>query len=276
MKKKRPKIEINLKDYKHRLVLCNDCNQMFMRNSKEDPAFCKICTAKYIPEEFSERVNYTPLHQKDYAGYFFSDLGFYQVGRKKYRFATWFCNNCKSSFIKRTSVMKKTGQTLCDRCHSASFPNQHTKSRLFMLWCTIKAKTNPSMTKRSPYWKSYGSKSISLYDEWNDFSSFESWAFSNGYDDILVLHRLDTNKNFTPDNCLWQENQSYDQKISKLRSNNTTGYKGVKRVPSGYFVAQISVNRIRIHIGTYKLKLEAALAYDEYISMYNLSHSKNF
>jgi hypothetical protein len=55
-----------------------------------------------------------------------------------------------------------------------------------------------------------------------------------------------------------------NMKNSKIRKTNTSGFKGVyldKRV--NRFVAQISINGKRTHIGSFKTAIEAAIAYNE-------------
>ena len=34
-------------------------------------------------------------------------------------------------------------------------------------------------------------------------TAFEQWAVTHGYQDNLTIDRIDSNKNYTPDNCQW-------------------------------------------------------------------------
>jgi hypothetical protein len=47
----------------------------------------------------------------------------------------------------------------------------------------------------------YGGRGISYEEKWKDFPSFMKWAMANGYNDSLELDRIDTNGNYTPENC---------------------------------------------------------------------------
>lgn len=59
-------------------------------------------------------------------------------------------------------------------------------------------------------------------------------------------------------------NKSQNAGNSKLRVDNKTGYKGIRYVQKmNRWVVYMTQNGNYIHIGTYKSKIEAALAYDD-------------
>ena len=72
----------------------------------------------------------------------------------------------------------------------------------------------------------YGAKGIKICKEWlNNPISFESWALENGYADNLSIDRIDSNKNYGPDNCHWisaLDNAKYKSTTSDLTVNNIT------------------------------------------------------
>lgn len=59
------------------------------------------------------------------------------------------------------------------------------------------------LRETSQKYKNYGGRGIKLYEEWNDFEPFMSWAYSNGYADNLSIDRADVNGNYEPSNCRW-------------------------------------------------------------------------
>lgn len=58
-------------------------------------------------------------------------------------------------------------------------------------------------------------------------------------------------------------NQQNQHNQTKLRTDNTTGYKGVTQIRSGNYLAQLYLNKVRIRLGVRVEKREAAILYNE-------------
>lgn len=77
---------------------------------------------------------------------------------------------------------------------------------------------------RSYRW--YGARGVGVCDEWrsNPFK-FEEWALSNGYTDNLTIDRIDSNKDYCPENCRWvtlQNNAKYKSTTGVLTVDNVS------------------------------------------------------
>ena len=82
--------------------------------------------------------------------------------------------------------------------------------------------------KNSVNYKYYGGKGVTICDEWLlSFENFFDWAINNGYNENLTIDRIDSEKEYSPDNCKWstKKEQAYNRSISvKLTLNGRTMY----------------------------------------------------
>ena len=72
----------------------------------------------------------------------------------------------------------------------------------------------------------YGAKGIGIYQEWLDNPKlFEEWSLENGYDNNLTIDRIESNKDYSPDNCRWiplMENARRAGSVNWITINNET------------------------------------------------------
>ena len=57
--------------------------------------------------------------------------------------------------------------------------------------------------EKSVAYKDYGAKGIKVCKEWHDRANFRKWALENGYEKGLRLQRIDSRKDYEPDNCFF-------------------------------------------------------------------------
>lgn len=76
--------------------------------------------------------------------------------------------------------------------------------------------------KASKYYL-YGGKGIEMCEEWkNDFINFYNWAIDNGYKDDLTIDRINSDKNYCPENCKWA---TYKEQNSHLKDSDKRAIK---------------------------------------------------
>jgi len=154
-----------------------------------------------------------------------------------------------------------------DECIFTSHCDKGT--RLYRTWKNLNARCSGKSNR-----KCYDN--IFLFEDWKNYIFFRRWALLNGYKDDLTIDRINTNDGYYPQNCRWANNTI--QAINKNKpSTNKSGFKGVSwRKDRNVWVAKLLINGKKKIIGSFKNKIDAAKAYDDFIIKNNLYHSQNF
>lgn len=153
--------------------------------------------------------------------------------------------------------------------------SQYYTPRLASIYNTLVQRvTNPNRITAKKY---YQDKNITICDEWlTNREAFFKWAHENGYSEELTIDRIDSSKNYEPSNCRWTTKTVQARNTVRIRSNNTSGYRGVSLTKNkDKWRARIKTPKETL-IGIFDTALEAALAYDNYILKHNLEHTTNF
>lgn len=89
-------------------------------------------------------------------------------------------------------------------------------SKLHRIWLAMRQRCNNPKCKD---YVNYGARGISVCDAWSDFSVFESWALSNGYEEGLTIERVNVLKGYHPDNCTWIPRCEQNKNTRRTRNN---------------------------------------------------------
>ena len=142
----------------------------------------------------------------------------------------WRCRcECGSEVI-ASSTHLRTGHTQSCGCLKIQKAKEHVihggnrrgqRERLYDVWIDMRRRcTNP----RDKSYLYYGGRGISVCSEWaSDYEAFRSWSLTHGYGPGLTLDRIDTDGNYTTENCRWV---TYQEQNRNKRSNHLVEYDG--------------------------------------------------
>lgn len=163
---------------------------------------------------------------KDLTGQKFGRLTVIEyVGNKK-----WKCKCDCGNIVEVKSKSLCSGNTKSCGCYRKERTKElHTKhkgsnTRLYNIYYRMK---NRCYYKNDINYKNYGARGIVVCNEWlNDFMNFYNWAMDNGYKEGLTIDRINTDGNYSPDNCKWSTPK---QQAQNRRSNKNYTINGETR-----------------------------------------------
>ena len=146
--------------------------------------------------------------------------------RTKFKNVIWLCKcDCGNTTLVRGGDLGNR-TTSCGCLKKETTGNNHrthgkTKTRLHGIWLGMKARcNNPNVD----YYYCYGGRGIKVCDEWaNDFQKFYDWSMQNGYADNLTIDRVNSDLDYTPENCRWT---TLKEQANNRRNNHLLTFNG--------------------------------------------------
>lgn len=155
------------------------------------------------------------------------------------------------------------------------FGKRYSAHKLHHVWRDIKNRCTNPRCKDYPH---YGGRGITLYNEWfNNSLAFMHWGMENGWQEGLVIDRIDNDKGYSPDNCRFVTRAVSARNQRLLRKDNTSGYRGISFCKQTLkWVASVRGDKKRKYLGSFHTAALAAKARDKYVIKHNLGLPLNF
>ena len=187
---------------------------------------------------------------------------------KKARYGLYECAYCGKEFEGSVDSVKR-GQTKSCGCLRGDIHGL-TSHKFYHAWNGMVQRCTNHKNKR---YKNYGGRGITVCEEWLDIRNFVTWA-EKTYPNIegYTLDRINNDKGYSPENCTWSDKtaQVLNRRIMK---NNKSGYVGIYwDKDKKKWDAKIRISKKLINLGSFKDKIEAVQARDNYIIENKLPH----
>ncbi len=147
-------------------------------------------------------------------------------------------------------------------------------TKIYAVWKSEKQRCNNP--ENTGYYK-YGGIGVKISKEFDNFSVWYEYVKSlpNAMKAGYSIDRKNNNGDYTRGNLRWATKATQARNTRRLREDNTTGYRGVGKI-NRKWRARIRVDGKGVHLGYFNYPWTAAIAYDSYVIIHQLEHTRNF
>jgi len=118
----------------------------------------------------------------------------------------WECE-CECGTVKTvhsTNLGKNTNSCGCRRSDHRITHGETRRGSYPRLYGILNGMKQRCYNPKRETYKWYGGKGVRVCDQWKDsYVNFKRWALANGYMDNLSIDRIDSDGDYSPDNCQW-------------------------------------------------------------------------
>lgn len=199
-----------------------------------------------------------------------------EISKEKKRYGLYLCS-CGKEFKAQTQNVKNKLTTSCGcfKIKNTSIlltKHKMCKHKFYYVWASM---IQRCINIKNKYYKNYGGRGICVYKEWEKFENFKKDMYLS-YKEGLSIDRINNNGNYEPSNCRLATKITQQRNTRILKSDNTSGYRGVDFCKNNKkWRARIVINAKEINLGRFNTAEEAGYAYDKYVIDNNLEHTTN-
>lgn len=147
------------------------------------------------------------LKKPDYTGKKFGHLivlKMVYIKNEKHSYCLCKCDCGKTNIIRTDGLLdnrvSSCGCITKDLIRNAVTTHGQSYNRIYKVYKDMIQRCTNSNSKG---YNCYGGKGIKYSSDFDTFEKFYEWSMNNGYNDKCDIHRLDSNQDYTPKNCVW-------------------------------------------------------------------------